>query len=235
MTRGLALIPAVICVSYYGEEGLAACFSFAPGDPQLSTGICGHSLSALYERPQKNGPLCQFALDLSIGLAQHYCYYYIEYQVLIRFFYHIGTEMYKKILVALDNSPGDQILLPHIEKLAQLLHSKLLLVHVADGWAARHYDELLLKESEEMIQDRRYMEEKASALRLKGLEVATYLALGEPFQEILDVAEKEQCDLIAMTSHGHRFFADLFLGTTIEEVRHRTSLPLLVVSAKMTT
>lgn len=137
--------------------------------------------------------------------------------------------MYQKILVALENSPADQSLLPHIEKLALVLGSRLLLVHVAEGWAARHYDDLLLKESEEMAMDRTYLEDQAKRLRTKGLEVATYLALGEPSQEILNTAMREKCDLIAMTSHGHRFLADLFLGSTIEEVRHESPIPLLVV------
>lgn len=140
--------------------------------------------------------------------------------------------MYKKILVALENSPADQSLLPHIEELALILHSHLLLVHVSDGWVARNYDELLLKESEEMIKDRQYLEEKARELKAKGIEITTYLALGEPSLEILHTAEREHCDLIAMTSHGHRFLADLFLGSTIEEVRHQSSIPILVVKWK---
>lgn len=138
--------------------------------------------------------------------------------------------MYKKILVALENSPADKNLLPHIEKLALLLKSEILLVHVAEGWAARHFNELLLKESEEMIQDRNYLEDRAKELEQKGIQVSTYLALGEPAEEILNTAKREKCDLIAMTSHGHRFLADLFLGSTIEEVRHQAPVPILVVN-----
>lgn len=137
--------------------------------------------------------------------------------------------MYQKILVALENSPADQSLLPHIAQLAQTLQSQLLLVHVAEGWAARHFDELQLKESEEMVKDRQYLQDTADALRKRGLTVTTYLALGEPSQEILSTADREHCDLIAMTSHGHRFLADLFLGSTIEEVRYRSTIPILVV------
>lgn len=137
--------------------------------------------------------------------------------------------MYKKILAALENSPADQSLLPHVEQLALTLRSQLLLVHVAEGWAARHYEDLVLKESEEMVQDMDYLEKTAEKLRSKGIFVSTYLAKGEPSQEIVHAAEREGCDLIAMTSHGHRFLADLFLGSTIEEVRHRSSIPILVV------
>ncbi|MBA3721642.1 MAG: universal stress protein [Parachlamydiaceae bacterium] len=137
--------------------------------------------------------------------------------------------MYKKILVALENSIADKTLLPHITQLAQIHHSHLLLLHVADGWVARHFNELMLKESDEMIQDRKYLEETAEKLRKKGLKVTTHLALGNPPEEILKVGEEQRCDLIAMTSHGHRFFADFLFGSTIEEVRHQSEIPLLVV------
>jgi manganese transport protein len=138
--------------------------------------------------------------------------------------------MYGKILVALENSQTDQYLPPHIGQLAAIHHAHLLLVHVADGWVARQYEALLLKESEEMIKDREYLEETANLLKKEGLEVSTHLALGEPAEEILKIAKNTHCDLIAMTSHGHRFFADLFLGSTIEEVRHQSPLPILIVS-----
>lgn len=137
--------------------------------------------------------------------------------------------MYKKILVALENSHADQSLLPHVSQLAKTLHSDLLLVHVAEGWVARHYDDFLLRESEEMIKDLEYLEQTAQQLRSEGLKVSTDLALGDPPLEILKIAERENCDLIAMTSHGHRFLADLFFGSTIEEVRHQSSIPLLVI------
>jgi len=139
--------------------------------------------------------------------------------------------MYKKILVALENSHADNALLPHIAKLAGAFNSELLLVHVADGWAARNYTRLQLVESEEMVQDRQYLEEKAAELRKSGLVVSTLLALGEPSTEILKTAKHEHCDLIAMTSHGHRFLADLFLGSTIHEVRHKSTIPVLLVRA----
>lgn len=140
--------------------------------------------------------------------------------------------MYKKILVALENSSADQTLIPHITQLAKLHGSTLILMHVADGWAARFYDELLLKESEEMKKDRAYLEETAATLRNQGLKVNTLLAHGDPPQEILNIANKEACDLIAMTSHGHRFIADMIYGSTIEKVRHEASVPILVLKAQ---
>jgi nucleotide-binding universal stress UspA family protein len=139
--------------------------------------------------------------------------------------------MYRKILVALENGRADRTLLPHVSALAQTLGSRLLLVHVADGWVARHYEKLKLAESEEMKTDRAYLELTAKELRAEGLTVATHLALGDPPAEILKTARAEKCDLIAMTSHGHRLLGDLLFGSTIHEVRHRTFIPVLLVRA----
>ncbi len=139
--------------------------------------------------------------------------------------------MYEKILVALDNSPAGDTLIDHITKLALVHGSRLLLVHVADGWAARHYNHLDLADSEEMKTDRDYLEGVRAKLEQSGLKASTHLALGNPPDEILKTAEKEHCDLIAMSSHGHRFLADLFLGSTIDTVRHKAHVPVLVVRA----
>src|SRR2546422_7101391 len=140
--------------------------------------------------------------------------------------------MYRKILVALENSRADQSLLPHIARLARQLASELLLVHVADGWVARNYDRLKLAESEEMKEDRRYLEETAARLRAEGMTVTVKLALGDPPSEILKTARDERCDLIAMTTHGHRLIGDLLFGSTIHEVRHKAEVPVLLVRAE---
>jgi len=140
--------------------------------------------------------------------------------------------MYRKILVALENSRSDASLLPHVQELAKLAHSELLLIHVADGWVARNFTQLKLAESEEMKVDREYLEKTAAELRAQGLNVSAHLALGDPPSEIIKTAEREHCDLIAMTTHGHRFLGDLIFGSTIHEVRHRTSIPVLLVRAE---
>ena len=139
--------------------------------------------------------------------------------------------MYHKILVALENSRADASLLPHVRELAKLAKSELLLVHVADGWVARNFNHLKLAESEEMKNDREYLEKTVGELRAQGLNVSAHLALGDPPTEIIKAAEREHCDLIAMTMHGHRFIGDLIFGSTIHEVRHRTSIPVLLVRA----
>ena len=140
--------------------------------------------------------------------------------------------MYKKILVALENSPADETMLPQIAQLAKILGAELLLLHVADGWGARNFKQLKLRESDEMKEDRVYLEKIAAGFNEKGFSVSTMLALGSPPAEILKVEEAEHCNLIAMTSHGHRFFGDIFHGSTITEVRHRTHIPIFLVRAE---
>jgi nucleotide-binding universal stress UspA family protein len=140
--------------------------------------------------------------------------------------------MYKKILVTLENSAADRTLLPHVTALAKQLGSELLLLHVADGWVARNFEQLTLAESEEMKTDRAYLESVTRQLREQGLSVSAHLAMGDPPREILKTAEKQRCDLIAMTSHGHRLLGDLIYGSTIHEVRHSTSIPVLLVRAE---
>ena len=139
--------------------------------------------------------------------------------------------MYRKILVALENSRADDSLLPHIKKLALLMDSELLLVHVADGWVARNFDQLKLAESDEMVEDRKYLEKAAQGLRAAGLSVSCHLAKGDPPSEILKTATREKCDLIAMTTHGHRLLGDLIYGSTINKVCHFAAVPVLLVRA----
>ena len=140
--------------------------------------------------------------------------------------------MYRKILVALENSHADEALLPHVTKLARSLGSEVLLLHVADGWVARNFDRLQLNESQEMKEDQAYLKATATRLRAAGVEVSARLALGDPPSEILKTAKAEQCDLIAMTSHGHRLLGDILYGSTIHQVRHKTRIPVLLVRAE---
>jgi len=140
--------------------------------------------------------------------------------------------MYQHILIPLENSATDQAILDHVKPLVRMTGAGLLLLHVADGWVARNFNQLNLAESEEMKGDREYLEKTAVTLRAEGFSVATQLALGNPPEEILKVAESGGCDLIAMAGHGHRLFGDLFHGSTITEVRHKSTIPLLVVRAK---
>jgi len=140
--------------------------------------------------------------------------------------------MYRRILVAVENSPADRTIINHIRELATLTKAEILLVHVADGWAARNFDQLQLRESEEMRIDRAYLDRLASELAADSLKVEAELAMGDPATQLIRLAEERQVDLIAMSTHGHRFLNDLLRGTTVSKVRHFVKIPVLLLRAQ---
>jgi nucleotide-binding universal stress UspA family protein len=140
--------------------------------------------------------------------------------------------MYKRILVAIENSPADKTIVGHVAALARLTGAELLLVHVADGWAARNFDQLNLRESEEMKADRAYLDGLKAELAEQGLRVDTLLAMGDPSSELIKAAETRNADLLAMSTHGHRFLADVIHGTTVDRVRHLVKIPVLLLKAQ---
>ena len=137
--------------------------------------------------------------------------------------------MYKRILVPVENSPYDAAILEHVRALAKLCRASVVLIHVADGWAARNAKQLDLRESEEMRQDREYLEGLAADLERDGIDTDSVLAGGDPSREIAEAAEREDCDLIAMSTHGHQFVKDVLYGSVANEVRHITRVPVLLV------
>jgi nucleotide-binding universal stress UspA family protein len=139
--------------------------------------------------------------------------------------------MYRKILVAVEHSEADRTILTHVTALARLTGAELLLVHVADGWAARNFDQLQLRESEEMKADREYLESLKTELVTLGLTVRTHLAMGDPASELVRVAEEQDVDLVAMSTHGHRFLSDVIHGATADRVRHLLKMPVLLLRA----
>jgi nucleotide-binding universal stress UspA family protein len=140
--------------------------------------------------------------------------------------------MYQRILVAVENSEADRTILAHVARLAKLTGAQLLLVHVADGWAARHFDDLKLRESEEMKADREYLEQLKRDLTMQGFIVETRLARGDPASELIKAATEQNADLIAMSTHGHRFISDVVLGATADRVRHLVKIPVLLLRAQ---
>jgi len=140
--------------------------------------------------------------------------------------------MYQRILVAIENSDADRTVLDHVQQLGKLCGASLLLVHVADGWVARNYEKLNLRESEEMTRDRAYLDGIRTRLSSLGFRVETYLAMGDPANQLIKVAEERQVDLIAMSTHGHRFLADIIRGSTADKVRHLVKIPVLLLRAQ---
>ena len=139
--------------------------------------------------------------------------------------------MYKKILVPLENGPTDAVILQHVTGLAKQLGSEVLLLHVADGWAARNMGQLNLRESQELKEDRAYLERVSEELRRAGVKTDALLAAGDPAREIAAAAERENVDLIAMATHGHSLLGDVVHGTTATALRHVSRVPILMVRA----
>jgi len=139
--------------------------------------------------------------------------------------------MFRRILVPLEHTPTDETILEFVRRLAQHAGAAILLIHVADGWVARNIQQLELRESEEMKDDRAYLEQVSERLRAEGFDADAVLAAGEPAKEIADAAAREGCDLIAMATHGHRGLNDVVRGSVASELRHITMIPVLMVRA----
>ena len=137
--------------------------------------------------------------------------------------------MYQRILVPLEASDYDDAILTHVRELALHCSASVVLMHVADGFAARNQSQLVLRESDEMKKDREYIETRADELEMAGLQVECVLAGGDPAAEIAAAAEREGCDLIAMSTHGHKGVQDLLRGSVANGVRHQTTVPVLMV------
>jgi nucleotide-binding universal stress UspA family protein len=138
--------------------------------------------------------------------------------------------MYDTILVTLDGTPTDRAIIEHVKQLAKLAHSRLVLLHVADGWAARTYGQDAV--SAEIAEDNAYLAKVRAEFESAGISADAELAYGDPASEIIKWVKQKGCDLVAMSTHGHRFLADVFLGTTATRVQHNISAPVLLLRAK---
>ena len=138
--------------------------------------------------------------------------------------------MYETILVTLDGTLSDRAIIEHIKQLAKLAQSNLILLHVADGWAARTYGPDAV--SPEITDDTTYLEKVRQEFQTAGIPTEAELAYGDPADQIIKWVEKKKCDLVAMSTHGHRFLADVFLGSTADRVRHKIGVPVLLLRAK---
>ena len=137
--------------------------------------------------------------------------------------------MFTRILVPLEHSSTDDTILTYVRQLARESKSSLVFIHVADGWAARNLKQLDLKESEEMKEDRAYIQSVCDGFRRDGYDCEALLAAGDPAKEIAETATREKCDLIAMATHGHRGLGDVVRGSVASELRHITMVPVLMV------
>jgi len=143
----------------------------------------------------------------------------------------IGAQnMYKTILVTVDGTSSDRAILEHIKPLAKLAGSRVVLLHVAHGWAARTYGADAV--SREISEDTAYLKQVREELQAAGIPTQSELAYGVPSKEIVKWVTEKGCDLVAMSTHGHRLLGDIFLGTTASRVQHEISVPVLLLRAK---
>jgi len=137
--------------------------------------------------------------------------------------------MYEKILVTLDATPTDRVIIQHVKPLAKLLGSRLVLLHVADGWAARTFGQDAI--SPEIEEDKAYLEKICSEFRAAGIPTEAELAYGEPAKQIVRWVQEKHCDLVAMSTHGHRLLGDILFGVTASRVQHQIDVPMILIRA----
>ncbi len=138
--------------------------------------------------------------------------------------------MYKTILMPLDGTPTDRAIIDHIKQLAAILHSRVVLFHVATSVAAQWHGSDA--GGEQVEENRAYLDKVKAEFEAVGVPAEAELAYGDPVREIVKRVQEKGCDLVAMSTHGHRLVGDLFLGTTASPVQHHVNVPVLLLRAK---
>ena len=135
---------------------------------------------------------------------------------------------YHRILVPLDHTALDRQAIAHAAAMARMHHAKLYLLHVEEGVTSQVYGSL--SSTAEVEAGEKYLDEIVASLRAEGIDVEPMVAhSSNPNREIIRAASEIQPDLLIMGAHGHGGLKDLIFGTTINSVRHKLRIPLLVV------
>ena len=241
ITRTLAVVPAILIISVRGNGSVTDLVNLSQVVLCLELPFAMFPLLQFTSFAQAHGPMAERLVPVDYRLGKcHPHHRHGHLQLAGRAAARRGrsslaaeewrTAMYNKILVTLDATPTDRAIIDHVKDLAGLMHSRVVLLHVADGWAARAYGPDAV--SPEITNDTAYLEKIRAELLASNIPTDAELAYGEPAKEIIKWVEKKGCDLVAMSTHGHRFLADLIFGTTARHVRHNVSVPLLLVRAK---
>jgi len=138
------------------------------------------------------------------------------------------SRTYSNILVPLDHSDADHEALGNALALARMHDSRIILLHVEEGVTSQMFGSL--SSTAEIAEGQDYLTHIVSSLRQQNVSVEIVVRHGKnPAEEIARAVEDLQPDLVIMASHGHRGLKDLIFGTTINDVRHRVKVPLLIV------
>jgi len=140
----------------------------------------------------------------------------------------IGVRGYRRILVPLDHSNLDRIALSHAASLAERNHATIHLLHVEEGVTSQLYGSD--SSTAEVEAGQKYIDSLVRSLGAREIDVETAIRHGSnPRKEIVRYAREIQPDLLVMGAHGHGGIKDLIFGNTINPVRHRLNIPILVV------
>lgn len=133
-------------------------------------------------------------------------------------------QIYNKILVTIDCSPVDDVIIEHVAALAQQNRAVVYLLHVVHSHTLDQ--NRVLHEKTEVCLSRH-----EKVLRNQGIETHRIIRSGEPDKEILSEIDTNQYDLIAMATHGHTFMGDLLFGSVSDKLKHHTRVPILLIKA----
>lgn len=134
---------------------------------------------------------------------------------------------YKKIAIALDFSDMDQPLFN--QALTQgSKKTKFVLIHIVESVSANVYNEE--STDNETQTDRTFLQHYSDQLKELGYNAEAKLGFGKTAREIARIVNETQSELLVIGAHGHRGFSDFIYGETINNVRHRIKVPVLVVN-----
>jgi nucleotide-binding universal stress UspA family protein len=145
--------------------------------------------------------------------------------------------MYRTILVPLDGSRRAEAILPHVTTLAECLKSQVILLQVIEPvpimagptvvyTTPSFIDDVTRQDAES------YLAGQQTNLSSQGITCVTCLEHGQVVDQIINVARRENVDLIAMASHGRTGLSQMFYGSVANGVLHRIDRPLLLVRAE---
>jgi manganese transport protein len=139
----------------------------------------------------------------------------------------ISEPVYRRIGVALDHSPSDDVTLAHAAALARHHQAELVLIHVVEGVGGQLHG----SESRDLERqgDQAYLEQLTRALRQGGTAAHSVLRFGHPARELSRTVDDEKIDLLVLGSHGHGKIGDWLFGETTGTVRHAVQIPVLAV------
>jgi manganese transport protein len=137
------------------------------------------------------------------------------------------VEPIDRIAIAVDFSTGDANLIRSAIAQAHL-GSQLTLIHVVESATASYLKDA--SDDEESRKDKERLEIYAHSLREKGYEVRVELGYKNRVKEIVRIVNHVDAQLLVMGAHRHQGWKDYFFGETIESVRHKVSMPVLIVN-----